>query len=138
MTTHKDPSPAHTLERFEQELEEHDSWFRHTAAEPHHQEAHGSTNAVGIALFMAGTLVATVAVSLIIYYWAFEPMVRRQVELVREMRPISTEYQSTRAEWERQLGGYEWVDPAAGTVRVPLDLARRLRLQEHLASGGAR
>lgn len=138
MTSHKDPSLTHTLERFEEDLEEHDSWFRHAAADPHHQEAHGSTNAVGIALFMAGTLAATLAVCLMVYYWAFEPMVRKQVERVREMRPISTEYQSARAEWERQLGSFEWVDPASGTVRVPIDLARRLRLREHLAQGGTR
>lgn len=135
--SHSTKSPQDSI-HFEEALEEHDSWFRHSPDEPHHQQAHGDTNSWAIILFMIGTLGLVLVVALVTYYGAFEPLMRQEVERIAEGRPMSMEFVSSVSDGQRKLSSYEWVDPARGVVRVPLDVAKRLQLEEHLAMGGRR
>jgi hypothetical protein len=128
----------HDSIHYEHDLEEHDSWFRHDTTEPHHQEAHGATRAWGIIGFMVATLFLVLAVGLVTYYGAFEPLMRARLEAVGEGRPISLEHPSARSASVSRLNTYQWVDPAKGTVRIPMEVARRMQLEEHLALGGVR
>jgi hypothetical protein len=131
--------PLHDSIHFEKELDEHDSWFRHSSAEPQHQSAHGATSALGIIGFMGATLVAVLAVGAATYWGLFEPMMRGLAERVQDGAPVNAEFVSARAAAVQRLNGYEWAEPAKGTIRIPLDLAKRLQMEEHVkAAGGTR
>ena len=132
MAHHTSHSPHDTV-HYEQDLHEHDSWFRHSPDEPHHQQAHGETHAWAIVAFMVGTLAAVVVICFVVYWFMFEPLMRRESELVREGRAISAEFSNSRTEWERQLRSFDWTDPAAGRIRIPLEIAKQRVIAEYAA-----
>ncbi|MBL8747353.1 MAG: hypothetical protein JNK58_13490 [Phycisphaerae bacterium] len=135
--SHSSSSKLHDSATFEHELEVHDSWFRHDPSQPHHQAAHGGTNAWGINAVMVATLGLVVVTALVTYYGAFEPMMRDLREKA-EARPLSHEYQTGLSAARSQFNSYEWADPAKGLVRVPLDVAMRLQMEEHKSLGAKR
>lgn len=124
---------THTPEEFEHELVAHDEWFRHDATEPHHQQAHGSTNTWIINAFFVAT-VAFVAVTALVVLALFKWDVNRVKVVQQERTPISTEAQNLRAEWDSRLHSYQWSDPQTGRVRVPLEVAKQLVINEYKAS----
>lgn len=131
--TNHDP---HDSIHYEHDLDEHDSWFRHAADEPHHQSAHGATRGGVIIGFMLGTLAIVLVVSAVVYYSIYEPLVRREVEQKHELRTVhlTTQFVSMHADWQARLRAYEWADPAAGRVRIPLDAARKRVIDEYARS----
>lgn len=138
MGHHQGKNELHDSVHFEHALDEHDSWFRHSAVEPHHQEAHGGTKALAIVSFMAGTLVIVLLVASATYFGAFEPMMRAESERVQDGAVVNADFVSSRAAATQQLNSYEWVDPKKGTIRIPLDLAKKLQMEEHMKAGGKR
>ncbi len=135
--THAHANATHDPAALEHELEEHDSWFRHDANEPHHQQAHGGTHAWGIIAFMLGTLALVLAVALFTYYGAFEPLMRQAHEQA-EARPLNADFATSQAAALTRFKSYEWADPAKGLVSVPLDVAKQMQLQEQLSLGTKR
>lgn len=132
-----DTKKLHDSATFEHDLDEHDSWFRHDATEPHHMQAHGATNAWGINAVMAATLGVVVVTSIVTYYGLYEPITRALREDA-EARPLSTEFATAQSAALTQFNAYEWADPAKGTVRVPLEVAKRLQLEEQKSLGSKR
>ena len=61
-----DPTETHTEAEFEASLVEHDEWFRHSVAEPHHQDSHGDTKTLVILLFMAVTVIFVFTTGMIV------------------------------------------------------------------------
>lgn len=120
----------HDTKEYETLLDTHDQWFRHDPTEPHHQEAHGSTSATKILAYLAAVIAFVGAVSLAIYH-ATLVEVNALEERSQEGRTPRAEYDSLRAAWDAQLRGFEWADPKAGTVRVPLDVAQQLVVAEY-------
>lgn len=131
---HHSGGEPHDTAHFVHELESHDTWFRHDAHAPHHQQAHGETQAWGIVWFMVGTLVAVVLVCAVVFWFIYEPLMRFEVERAKEGVAINTEYTDMRAQWEKQLSTYEWADSTAGRIRIPLDVAKERVIAEYAAS----
>lgn len=131
---HTDTKHLHDSATFEHDLEEHDSWFRHDSSEPHHKQAEGGTNAWGINAVMVATLGVVVVTAFVTYYGLFEPMMRDLREKA-EARPLSNEFTTARAAAQSQFNAYEWADPKKGLVRVPLDVAKRLQMEEQKSLG---
>lgn len=130
---------THTVVDFEHALVSHDSWFRHDSNEPTHQSAHGETKAWGIVAFMAGTLVFVVVVSYLAYFY-YEGLTRDRLVSFQEAQTPSAEQISMRAEWSARLSKYEWADAQTGTVRIPLDAAKKRVIQLYASTpqGGVR
>lgn len=136
---HASGGSPHDTAHFIHNLEDHDSWFRHSAEEPHHQAAHGETQAWGIVAFMAGTLGVVLVTALVVYFFMLDPLMRRQIEKVQEGREqVRGEYVSMRSTWETQLSSYEWNDPAAGKIRIPLDAAKKRIIESYAKESAAR
>lgn len=129
---HHEPT---TEQEYHETLHEHDEWFRHSAAEPHHQEAHGRTSAAIIIAFLFGTVVF-VGVTGILVYQLFLAMMDPVVVQYQERSTSLTQLQSTSAEWERQLSQLGPIEGAPGRARVPLELARKLVVQDYARHGG--
>lgn len=129
----------HTAKDYERALVEHDSWFRHDASEPQHQEAHGQTKPLMIVVFLAMTIVfvAIVAFLCIQYFNAF--VRSEQTAKIERNEAYYADARRSRAEWQSQLSGYGWVDAQAGQARVPIDVAMRQVIAEYgrPASGDA-
>lgn len=132
--SHGDTKALHDSITFEHDLEEHDSWFRHDASEPHHQEAHGGTNAWGIIGVMAATLFVVNLTAAVTYHGLFEPLMRAEREKA-ENRPVNAEYVTMRSAAQSQFNSYEWADASKGLVRVPLDVAKKMQMEEQRALG---
>jgi len=135
--SHGHDKPLHDSIAFEHELEVHDSWFRHDTHEPHHQQAHGGTDAWGIIAFMLATLILVVVTAFVTYYGAFEPLMRQSLEQA-EAHPVNADFATARAAAVARFNSYEWADPARGLVSVPLDVAKQLQLKEQLSLGARR
>ncbi len=121
---HEHHDTPHTTEELEESLHAHDEWFRHDASEPKHQEAHGETRSGVILGFLFGT-VAFVAIVGVIVYQFYLMLAREQQVKLQEGRTNTAEIRSARAAWEEALDSYGWADAEAGTVRIPLELAKQ-------------
>jgi len=132
MAHHSSHEPHDTV-HYVQELHAHDSWFRHAPHEPHHQQPHGETHAWAIVGFMVGTLIAVIIICFVVYWFMFEPLMRTESELVKEGGGYSAEFANSRTEWERQLKSYDWTDPAAGRIRIPIEVAKERIVAEYAA-----
>lgn len=121
----------HTVRDYERDLVEHDSWFRHDATEPHHQEAHGQTKPLVIVVFLAVTVVLVAVVSLLCLQY-FNAFVRRELTAkVERNDAFYADARRVKAEWEAQLTTFGWTDPQAGVVRVPVEIAKRQIVAEY-------
>jgi|GEM_PF-1242082 len=97
-----------------------DEWHAHTG-EAAPEESHGSVAPAAIfAVGLVGFLVVVACVLVISQYFIMQS--QKQIAMKQEV-DISSSYRSTRASWEEQLSGYGWADPAAGKVRIPIDVA---------------
>ena len=96
-------------------------------------------------VFFAAGVVALILVGVLGGAWAFRFFVRHTpmgppaspFEDVRQLPPTlrlqtdaPQDLQKYRAEQNRILSGYGWVDPRAGVVRIPIDRAMELLLQK--------
>lgn len=135
--SHGDTKTLHDSITFEHDLEEHDSWFRHDSSAPHHQVAHGGTNAWGIIAIMVATLGLVLVTAAVTYYGLFEPLMRAEREKA-ENRPVNAEYVTMRSAAQSQFNSYEWADASKGLVRVPLDVAKKMQMEEQKAWGTKR
>jgi len=136
--SHPPTHPAHethTAADYEHELIEHDSWFRHDASEPRHQESHGETSALGILLTLFATVVFVFGTGGVVLVW-FGNEWREFAHVQEEVHTNVAEIRSARAEWQRRLSTYEWTDPAAGRVTIPLEAAKA-RVIERYAGAAA-
>lgn len=111
---------------YEQMLEEHDSWFRHSPDEPDHQEMHGKTNPYVIMAFLGATVLGVALTAALVYHSMFLPATRNLQEALLEERTDATwlaAVNEQKAAWEQELSTPAWIDKEAGTVRLPLDVA---------------
>ncbi len=129
---HHEPT---TAQEYHETLHEHDDWFRHSANEPHHQEAHGSTHAAIIIAFLFGTVVF-VAISGALVYQLFQSMTDAVAVENHERRTPVDQFLSSKAEWERQLSQLTLIDGAPGRARVPLDMAQKLVIEDYTRNSG--
>lgn len=119
----------HTEEDLKQELEHHDEWFRHSADEPSHMEAHGTINSV----FIIGYLALTIAIVFIIAVGVLQYVKSSQ----RELRTVTedaiprgryfgpgTGETATQAVagWQKELGEWAWVEQGS-VAQIPIDVA---------------
>lgn len=123
----------HTHEELSESLHAHDEWFRHSPEE-HHQEAHGSTNARIILAFLAATVLFVFGTGFIVFKHYEHRLWAEQVRL-QELRTPRAEYLGLRAEWQQQLNSFAWTNQEAGRVRVPLEVAKRLVMEEYRTPG---
>lgn len=123
-----------TEQEYHETLVEHDEWFRHSAAEPHHKPAQGSTQARIIMAFFAGTIVVVFATAFAVLT-LFDQMALQEVHRSQELRTPLGEITNARAAWERQLSEFSPVEGAPGRARVPLALAQRLVIDDYRTNG---
>lgn len=133
MAHHHNQHGAHDLRELETKLHEHDTWFRHDAAEPHHQAGHGETHGVKIIVFLVVVIVIVFITigGLMTYYKMAE-----QAEVVRKHDLRTDEFgagatRALREEWNRKLATPGWVDATHGVVRLPLDQASKMVIAEY-------
>lgn len=136
-TPSQDAADAHdprTVDEFHQTLHEHDEWFRHTPAE-HHQEAHGGTSTGIILAFMIGTLLVVGVTSYGVFV-IWQRMTDAIVVELQERRTPLAPLLSARAEWAGQMTRFEPIQGSPGRVRVPLDVAMRLVIEDYRKNAG--
>ncbi len=126
---------THTIEELHQTLHEHDEWFRHSASEPHHQEAHGGTSAGIILGFLIGTLLVVGGTSYGVFV-LWERMTDALVVEMQERRTPIAPLLSARAEWAGQLARFEAIAGSPGRARVPLEVAMRLVIEDYRKNTG--
>jgi hypothetical protein len=113
--------------RLEHTVEVHaepESWHRHTPEEGLPQQEHaGKVNTtillgvfVAIVVFVAGAILFT-------YLYFSRYMVTLRREKIETMA-MAEEFNAYRARATAELEEYGWVDPQAGVVRLPLDVAK--------------
>lgn len=112
----------------------------------HHEES--DVNVRAIFGFGAGLLVAAIVISAVVWMM-FAYFDRRETDRSGPASPLATtevrqppeprlqiapreDAARFRAEEEALLNGYSWIDRAAGTVRIPIDEAKKLTLQKGL------
>lgn len=120
---------------YHETLHEHDEWFRHSAAEPAHQEAHGRTSAGIIVAFLFGTLVF-VGVTGILVFTLFLQMTDTVVVQNQERDTDRSQLLSARATWDRQHSEFALIEGAPGRAHIPLDLAKKLVIEDYARNGG--
>lgn len=125
-------SGHHTKADFERELVAHDEWFRHSAEEPHHQISHGETNASKIGVFLFVVIVATFGTAWVLVKGLLRVLDYKEIARQERNEPFVQEYRESRARWDGALtASPEWADSRAGTVRIPVDLAMQLVIEEY-------
>jgi len=112
----------HTKAEFVEELSHHDEWFRHSAAEQTHQEAHGSTRTHAILASLFFTLVLVVVVGVVVFHY-FQSQARILQTTLQEAATPRDAYVAATQNWNNQLSTYGWVEEKDGPVRLPLDVA---------------
>lgn len=133
----------HDEQELMHELEAHDEWFRHDAAEPHHQEAHGSTNIWVIGGFLAGTVVFVFASAWVLVNMYFLPNIHALKTARQEsVAPLSRLYDSTlggyaagvsqlQDQWNATLTTGAILDQERQTARVPIESAMRVVIEQY-------
>ena len=116
---------AHAIRHLEHEHEHPDSWHAHSPAEGTPQEEHGAqANAfgiiAGIAFFGVVTLVVSVVVG--VYLASYTSRLRAQRQ---ETITSRADYNVYRAQSDAALSTAAWINPAEGTVAIPIDIAKR-------------
>lgn len=106
-----------------------DAWHDHSGEAPP-QEVHGETSA----LFIAGLGVVSfcgllVCIGLLAVY--FNQVSRAEIIQKRERTDVAREFRERSAGWNAELTTYGWVDENNGVVRIPLDRAIELVVQEY-------
>ncbi|MBL0926910.1 MAG: hypothetical protein IBJ11_04555 [Phycisphaerales bacterium] len=140
---HQHDHHHHTTADLEHDLHEHDEWFRHDPNEPHHQETHGKLSPLGISLFLLVTVLFVAATAGVLVQYLNRTLLdeRYEQEQVRGEKMLFREKAESFAGWEKSLHGRpEWVDPKAGTIRIPVELARQkvLGYYADASKGGGR
>lgn len=126
-----------TLKDLEREIVEHDTWFRHDANEPHHQESHGETNGwkINAFLFIVILLVGASSYGMFKYYkMAEQKEIYKKYDLRTEQFG-GAELNAMKEEWNRQLSTAGWVDANARVARLPIDVATQLVINDYKAKG---
>lgn len=82
-----------------------------------------------IALFGLATLVALVAI--ILGLQAYVDSVKQEEIYVKVLQPVSEDLRALRAREDTELNGYQYIDRAKGTVRLPIRRAMELLAKEH-------
>lgn len=97
-----------------------DAWHSHKGEAPP-QHAHGAISpGVIFGVGLGGFAIVVACIVLITVYFKMES--QKEIAAKQEVS-LATGFRAKQAEWESQLTGYAWVDPQAGTVRIPIDEA---------------
>jgi|GEM_PF-685581 len=119
-----------------------DAWHHHTAAEGLPQSEHGAIANTGTILQWLALIILTLVilvVALVMYFGSYVTKLR--AERVETNQTIAAPYQSYRTASNAELGvdgepaAYLPLDPAARTVRIPLDQAIRRVAERYAAIG---
>lgn len=115
-----------------------DAWHQHTAEEGAPQEEHGArVNPVGAGLTLLGIVFSFVFLLLVVmlYFESYTTRIKaeRNEQVTAEQR---TEFVTLRSEAQTRLAQPAgWIDRDAGTVRLPLDRATQLVIDEYNRNG---
>jgi hypothetical protein len=108
-----------------------EAWHHHSADEGQPQEEHAgkvNTRALGVVFFSIVLFFIATATASILYFVRYTTELRqKKIETHAWATQFSEDYQ-------RQVEGlqqYAWADAAAGTVQVPLDIARRRVIEKY-------
>lgn len=116
----------------EHEHETPDSWHRHTADEGAPQIEHAaSINLLGLLIVflgMSGFLVVTVGLLIVFFDYTRTQARQAKIETTTMAEENSLPY---RQESMDALASYGWVDPAAGRVQVPINVAMDRIVEEY-------
>ena len=84
-----------------------------------------------VSVFMVGSVVALIAmlVGLQTYY----DRVKEQQVFVKQLAPVAEDLRNLRAREESELHSYRFIDRGRGTVRLPVERAMELFVQEAAA-----
>lgn len=133
MTDHNDPHHiAHTPEELRETLHAHDDWFRRSPDEPSHQSAHGDFNPYVVMISLAVTIVSVILIVILTIGW-WDRMAAEERYLVQENNPAyGQEFRGKSDTWRAQLYGEPtWVDERTNTIRIPIDRAMQVIVQEY-------
>jgi hypothetical protein len=100
-----------------------DEWHTHTPDEGQPQHEHGAKANPAILIAVTLGFVVAVALTVLLTSLYFGSYMTSQKRAKSETTILSEDYRAYRAQSEAALSGYGWADPAAGTVRVPIDRA---------------
>ncbi len=103
--------------------------------EPEQQNGYeaGEPRSAFIAIFGAATIVVLILV--ILGLQAYFDRVSQQQIFVKVLQPVSEDLLNLRAREDAQLHSYQYLDRAAGRVRIPIERAMELLVAESKAGG---
>ena len=115
-------------------VETPDAWHKHAAAEGAPQPEHGSrVNPIGAGLTLLGITFAFVFLLLVVMLYFQSYKTQLTAERTEQVTPTQrTEYITLRSQAQtrlRQPAG--WIDRETGTVRLPIDRASELVIEEY-------
>lgn len=113
-----------------------DEWHSHSAAEGLPQRAHGAKTNPGILALITGGFVLAVVLTVALTMLYFSSYMTTQRRTKAETTVLSEEYRTYRAQTQAALNGYGWADPAAGTVRIPIERAMDKVVEAYHAQNG--
>lgn len=86
-----------------------------------------NTRLIVIAVIAILTIISVVVYGLVeLFTWTLRAEVRR-----KQLEPVSTLLRDVRAEEQAKLNRYQWIDPKAGIVRIPLERAKQLVILDY-------
>lgn len=122
---------THKLEHTIPVHEEPEPWHRHSPEEGEPQEEHaGAVNTTILLGVFVATVVFVFASILFTYLYFTRYMTDLRQEQV-ETTVIGDDFRDYQSRSAAALGEYGWVDPAAGIVSIPLDVAKTRVLERY-------
>lgn len=116
--------------------EQLDEWHEHTVEEGAPQPEHGAKVSVGVvsvALFITSALVVGLIVVVAIYFNSYFTQMRHERI---EITTTADAHQAQRAGAQSELSRFGWIDTDAGVVRVPVDIATDLVIEQYAENRG--
>lgn len=114
---------AHETQYLPHQPQHTDEWHTHTPDEGLPQVEHGAKANPAVLIIVTLGFVMAVALTVLLTALYFGSYMTAQKRAKAETTILSEDYRAYRAQSEAALSGYGWADPAAGTVRVPINRA---------------
>lgn len=120
-------------------VEHADAWHRHTPAEGVPQHEHGTrVNPAFVGVVLLGIVFFTLAFLFVVWGYFNSYSTRVKADKLEQVTTVLRgEYQGLRSTAESHLtGAPAWIDREAGTVRMPIDRAAALVVDEYAQPRG--
>ncbi|MCW5775161.1 MAG: hypothetical protein KIS87_01770 [Phycisphaeraceae bacterium] len=130
MSAHQEPHETPIVH------EQPDAWHRHTLDEGKPQHEHGARAKpailAGVCISMVVSVVAMVLGVAIYFEWYVTRLKADRTETITAATKARSEKE---AAWSSLAAPSAWKDRDAGTVRIPIERAKRLVVEEYRRSG---